>query len=61
VTEIVNGKRAIAAETAILLGHHFETTSRFWMNLQTACDLEMAERALANALRARSAPESASM
>jgi len=49
VTEIVNGKRAITAETAILVGRGFGTTPRFWMNLQTAYDLEQAERAMAHA------------
>jgi addiction module HigA family antidote len=49
VTEIVNGKRAITAETAILLARRSGTTPRFWMNLQTAYDLEKAELALAHA------------
>ncbi|HVC60630.1 MAG TPA: HigA family addiction module antitoxin [Acetobacteraceae bacterium] len=49
VTEIVNGKRAITAKTAILLGRSFRTTPRFWMNLPTAYDREKAERALAPA------------
>jgi addiction module HigA family antidote len=49
VTEIVNGKRAITAETAILVGRGFGTTPRFWMNPQTAYDLEQAERAMAHA------------
>jgi addiction module HigA family antidote len=49
VTEIINGKRAITAETAILLARRFRNTLRFWMNLQTGYDLEKAERALAHA------------
>lgn len=47
VTEIINGRRAITAETAILLGRRFGTTPHFWMNLQTAYELEKAEHALA--------------
>jgi antitoxin HigA-1 len=47
VTEIINGRRAITAETAILLGRRFRTTPHFWMNLQTAYELEKAEHALA--------------
>jgi addiction module HigA family antidote len=44
-----NDSRAITPETAILLGRRFGTTPRFWMNLQTAYDLEKAERAMAHA------------
>lgn len=49
VTEMINGKCTITAEIAILLGRRFGTTRSFWMNLQTAFDLEKAERALAHA------------
>jgi addiction module HigA family antidote len=44
ITEIVAGGRAISAETAILLGERFGTTAEFWLNLQTAHDLELARR-----------------
>lgn len=44
VTEVINGERSITAETAILLGRRFGTSARFWMNLQVAHDLEIAER-----------------
>ena len=53
VTEIINGRRAITAETAILLGRRFGTTPRFWMNLQVAFDLEKVEPALARPGAAR--------
>ncbi len=43
VGEIVNGRRAITADTAIRLGRYFNTTPRFWLNLQTAYDLEAIE------------------
>ena len=39
ISEIVRGKRAISAETAILLGETFGVSARFWMNLQTSHDL----------------------
>ena len=42
ISEIVRGKRAISAETAILLGEAFGTSARFWMNLQTSHDLAVA-------------------
>jgi addiction module HigA family antidote len=44
ITGILNGERAITAETAILLGNRFGTSAEFWMNLQTAFDLEMIRR-----------------
>jgi addiction module HigA family antidote len=44
ITEIINGERAISAETAVLLGFRFETTPEFWLRLQTAHDLEAARR-----------------
>jgi addiction module HigA family antidote len=42
ITEIINGTRAITAETALLLGRRFGTTAELWMNLQTAYALEEA-------------------
>ena len=43
IAEIVHERRAISADTAIRLGRYFRTNSRFWLNLQTAYDLEVAE------------------
>jgi antitoxin HigA-1 len=42
ITEIVAGVRAVTAKTALLLGERFGTSAEFWLNLQTAHDLEMA-------------------
>ena len=44
VTEIIAGRRAISAETALLLGERFGTTAEFWLGLQMAYDLEQARR-----------------
>jgi len=44
ITSILNGKRAISADTALRLAHHLGTSARFWMNLQTRYDLTVAER-----------------
>ena len=46
ITEIVAGERAITAETAILLAERFGTTAEFWLNLQSAHDIELARRRL---------------
>jgi len=45
VHEIVNGRRAISADTAPRLARHFGTTAQFWMNLQSHFELELASDA----------------
>lgn len=44
VSVIVNGKRAITAETAMRLARYFGTSAELWMNLQSAYDLGLAEK-----------------
>jgi addiction module HigA family antidote len=44
ITAIVAGMRSITAETAIMLGARFRTSAEFWLNLQTAHDLDEARR-----------------
>lgn len=46
ITEILNGKRGISPDTALRLGRYFGNNARFWLNLQTAFDLAVAEREL---------------
>lgn len=41
INEIVHGKRAVTADTALRLGRFFGNTARFWMSLQTTYDLEV--------------------
>jgi addiction module HigA family antidote len=41
INEIVLGKRAITADTALRLARYFGMTEQFWMNLQTHYDLEL--------------------
>ena len=45
MTEIVNARRGITADTALRLGRYFNTTPKFWLNLQTSYDLAMAAEA----------------
>ena len=54
ITAIVNGARAITADTALRLARFFDTTPDFWMNLQLRHDLREAEeaRGTKSALRA---------
>jgi antitoxin HigA-1 len=44
ISDIVNGKRGISAETALRLGLFFKMEPRFWLNLQSEYDMRMAER-----------------
>jgi addiction module HigA family antidote len=50
ILEIVNGRRAISADTALRLGRYFNTTAQFWMNLQARYDLELAREANGKAI-----------
>ena len=46
INEIVLGKRAVTADTALRLARYFGTSERFWLGLQADYDLEEARRAL---------------
>lgn len=47
VNTLINGKRAVTAETAILLSRVLGTSAELWMNLQTRYDLWKAAKRLA--------------
>jgi len=44
ISDIVRGRRALTAETALRLGRYFGTGAKFWVDLQAAHDLAVAER-----------------
>ena len=46
ITDIVRGRRALTAETALRLGRYFGTGAKFWVDLQASYDLAIAERDL---------------
>ena len=50
INEIVLGKRSITPDTALRLSRYFGLSERFWLNLQTRYDLEMAKDRLADRL-----------
>jgi len=52
INEIVLGKRAITADTALRLAHYFGTSEQFWMALQASFDLEEARKKLGPRLKA---------
>jgi addiction module HigA family antidote len=43
IAEIVHERRALSPDTALRLSRYFNTSARFWINLQGAYDLEVAE------------------
>ena len=44
VTDILNGRRSITAETAVRLGRYFGNSPRFWLELQSQYDIALVER-----------------
>jgi len=50
INEIVQGKRAISADTALRLSRFFGNSAQFWMGLQTQYDLDVAEDQLGKRL-----------
>jgi antitoxin HigA-1 len=59
ISEIVQGKRAISADTALRLGRYFNMEPQFWLNLQTRYDLQQAESGLASRLADEVRPRAA--
>lgn len=47
INEIVLGKRAVTADTAVRLAAYFKTSEKFWMGMQADYDLEEVHRKLA--------------
>ena len=43
VTGILNGQRSITGDTALRLGHFFDTSAEFWLNLQSMYELRVAQ------------------
>lgn len=43
ITQIIRGERGITGDTALRLGHWFGTSAQFWLNLQSAYDLRVAQ------------------
>ena len=50
INEIVHGKRAITADTAVRLAKYFNTSESFWMGLQSDYDVEEAHNLLGKKL-----------
>ena len=52
ISHIVNGARPVTAEMALLFGRAFGQAPQYWLNLQSAYDLKIAERAIGGRLKA---------
>ena len=50
INEIVLGKRALTADTALRLGRYFRMSPQFWLGLQMDYDLDVTQDALAKRL-----------
>jgi len=50
INEIVRGQRSITADTALRLARFFQTTERFWLNLQMRYNLELEKDRLGDRL-----------
>jgi addiction module HigA family antidote len=56
ISEIVNGKRAITADTALRLERYFGIEAQFWLNLQTEFDLRILKRKIGADIEKRIIP-----
>jgi antitoxin HigA-1 len=56
VTDILNGKRGVSPETAMRLARYFSNSARFWLNLQTAYELAVAEAELGERISSEVTP-----
>jgi addiction module HigA family antidote len=51
ISHVVRGARPVTAELALLFGRAFGQSPQYWLNLQTAYDLKLAERAIGRRLK----------
>lgn len=59
ITDILNGKRGVSPETALRLGRFFSVSPRFWLTLQMAYELAIAEREIGALVREEIKPAAA--
>ena len=56
ISEIVNGKRSITADTALRLERYFGVEAQFWLNLQSEYDLRVMKRKIGRDIEDRILP-----
>jgi antitoxin HigA-1 len=59
IVDIINGKRGVSPETALRLARYLGNSARFWLNLQTAYELAVAERVIGERVTAEVQPVAA--
>lgn len=59
ITDILNGRRAISADTAVRLGRYFGNKARFWLDLQSQYDIAVVEREKGTEIARRVRPANA--
>ena len=59
VTDILNGRRSITADTALRLGRYFGNSAQFWLDLQSQYDLGVVEREKGAEIARRAKPADA--
>jgi addiction module HigA family antidote len=61
INYVVNGKRPVNAELALRLGRYFGQNPRYWLNLQTRYDMDIAEDTLADQVARQVHPRAAAL
>ena len=59
VTDILNGRRSITADTAVRLGRYFGNSPQFWLDLQSQYDIAIVEHARGKEIAKRVRPADA--
>jgi len=59
ITDILNGRRAISADTAVRLGRYFGNSAQFWLDLQGQYEIALVERDKGNEIARRVRPADA--
>ena len=59
VTDILNARRSITADTAVRLGRYFGNSAQFWLDLQGQYDIALVERERGAAIAKRVRPADA--
>ena len=59
ITDILNARRSITADTAVRLGRYFGNSAQFWLDLQSQYDIAVVERAKGGEIAKRVRPADA--
>jgi addiction module HigA family antidote len=59
ITDILNGRRAISADTAVRLGRYFGNRAQFWLDLQSQYEIGLVEREKGREIAERVKPAAA--